>query len=367
MNKIINSITLTSSLILLLCSCGGYREVDSLTVLSAIGIDATKDGIKFTGEIVVPKQGTTELTSYFISSEGLSFYDALTNAVGKVNENLYLSHTEVFLIDEATAKAGITQLISDFIRDNGVRLSSYIFISQNTSSQEMLKLKQDDVVSGTELMDKFERAKVLSYTIDTPIYKLSQQNYTSILPVVRQISENGKSSYEISGGAIIENGKLIDYITAEQSLALNILQNSVLGGIFKDNYDNIFKIDTSKTNITPKVLDGQITFIIDTHLTLDLMHTEHTGYIISQTIQDELETDAYNYIYSQLTSLINFAKYGVNVDFLGFDRLLYSKIPDFYSENQNNYKKLFEDMSFDLNLSIKLTQSGLIMTGKEES
>lgn len=103
------------------------RQLNDLSILSAIGIDINKDGEYIITSQVLNTQkadnssgstsGGTSVVTYETTKK--SVHEALRSTIEKVPNKLYIGHLELLLVSEEAAKNNdILDTIDFFLRDN---------------------------------------------------------------------------------------------------------------------------------------------------------------------------------------------------------------------------------------------------------
>lgn len=165
-------------LLLMLPGCWNWRELNTLAIVQAVGIDRTDDGqISVSLQILKPsaiKSSTAEKASgsksvWVVTSKGETVFDAIRNASLQTDRKAYFSHNTVYVLSEGIAKEGIGDELDLLSRDPEFRKLPYVFIS---------KRKAEDIIKGEHEQEKIpgqaieKLAKLTSVTSNIPKVQL---------------------------------------------------------------------------------------------------------------------------------------------------------------------------------------------------
>ncbi|MED4217134.1 Ger(x)C family spore germination protein, partial [Priestia megaterium] len=204
---------------LLLTSCWSKKELTDLAIVSAMGIDKTKDGrFHLTLQIINPgnvaggMQGgggsqSPPITIY--SASGDNIVEASRRASGRISRRLYYAHTNLVVVGERLAKKeGLNTLIDALDRDPEFRNTSTLVIAKNSTAADLVKTLTP--------VDKIPANKVLK-TLEFTERKWGENVKTSLQEVMKSIESPGRGTV-VSGFRLVGN--------AQQAQKLDNLQES---------------------------------------------------------------------------------------------------------------------------------------------
>lgn len=144
MKKIILLLLLIISFILL-TGCWNRREINTLAIASAVGIDKSATGYTVSaqlinsGEIAAEKTSTRSVVTTY-KTEAETMFEAFRKLTLDVPRKIYFAHLKLIIFGEDLAKEGIIKTLDFFIRDHEMRLSINVMIAKNTTAEELLKV-----------------------------------------------------------------------------------------------------------------------------------------------------------------------------------------------------------------------------------
>ena len=113
-------------LLLLLSGCYNYRELNDLTIVSAISINKIDDKYDVTAQVVNPKKeqdtsSSNEPDFITYNSEGKSIQEAFRLIVKESPKKMYGAQMQILIIDENIAKENLKDILDFLARDPEIR------------------------------------------------------------------------------------------------------------------------------------------------------------------------------------------------------------------------------------------------------
>ncbi|MTH53471.1 Ger(x)C family spore germination protein [Bacillus mangrovi] len=131
----------------LLSSCGTQQELNDLTIVIGMGVDAAEEGYQITLQLVDPSEissaagispGGKAVPVINMVGKGASINEAFQAAVSKISRKTFYSHLAVVVIGEDLAKRGIGEMIEHLERGSEVRSSLLIMTAKDQTALEVL-------------------------------------------------------------------------------------------------------------------------------------------------------------------------------------------------------------------------------------
>lgn len=242
--------------ILFLAGCWDQRELNTISLVMALGVDKAKGKAEYhvSYQVVNPteisgKTGTgrtTPITVY--SSSGSTVFEALRNAAEVTPRQLMFSHTNVIVIGEELAKEGIEGILDFFERDDEGRLTSNLLIARDTKAEEVLKtLTPIEKVPAFALKGKLNTmvtklSKGYDVELDEVLRGVLQKGGGPVVTGVQLIKSAQSGSKEsaikgakpaavirINGLGIFKEGKLVEWLNGESARGTAIINNKLRG------------------------------------------------------------------------------------------------------------------------------------------
>jgi spore germination protein KC len=373
-------------MLLSLCGCYDYKEINDLAIVSAIGLSKTDDNIyKVTAQVINTQSsgGESNLLSdiptfYTYTSSDESLFKAIKNLTTIGSKNLYHNHFLLLLIDENVIKDDISDFFDVFVRETESRKEYNVFISKNNESEKILQtittlqtlnaksiIKSNELNSnniGTTIQKKFEIIlkeylnKNSEVIIPSLILNTTNNSYDNT-----KILENSKENSTIINGptAIFKDNKLNGYLTDNETMCLKILTNDIENIVYthKDKNGLIsLEIIDIKNNIQFNKNDNKVyikvkmeSILSEVTSNIDLKKLDTIQYY-NNILSESLEND--------IKDFINNTKYKYESDLISIKDIIYKYENKYYKKIIDNYDEFYKNLDFDINVEFSIIQKG---------
>lgn len=255
--------------------CTSYTELNELGIVSLLGIDYQNQKYHLYINIVEGNQedGTLEKESIFYETEAETLNQAFQKLYAKSDKKIYLSHMDCLLLTENAMNTHLRDIIIYLLNQRDTR-NNFELVQTQSDMKDIFKGKMES----KDLMDLIKTNEQYMGTTKSITFEefleeiLIDQN--TYLPLISYQDE-----FEVEGISLIQNFKVLDYVSKEDTILINLLKNQIHQAIYQDT--TIYK---NQTNLTYK--KNQVTF----HIQMEVNKK-------NQHLQKELE--------EQLKGLIN--------------------------------------------------------------
>lgn len=392
------------------------RELNDLSILSAIGIDINENGEYIVTTQVLNTQkadnssgsssGGTSVVVYETTKK--SIHEALRDTIEKVPNKLYIAHLELLLISEEAAKLDILDTIDFFLRDNEGGNNFMIAIAKDNTPQEVLSklsaITSDPAKAISESIEatyEYEGASTDYLLYDSLSMMLSDKRGIVVASISLDKHENesktssskestnqessseesnksseseessngGSSSSEASSNnfkvtelAYFKDRKFEGYLEKNDSIVYNLLQNRLNSTVLSiDNNDELLVLELTKSEVSLKPRFEDDHFIIDINIKMKANVTE-TG----KNTRENMNTDYEKYkqkvsdiIKGKVEDAIDNYQNKYEVDVAGFENLIYKKLNSKYKEVKDEFKeKYFKNIEVNVSVDLNLPLEG---------
>lgn len=224
--------------------CWNSREINTLAIATAIGIDEDiSGGVIVTAQILNPRAIAAKIQTYtppvmVYKEHGKDVFEAIQRLTLEVPRLIYLSHLRVVVFGEKFVKNnGISDVLDFLSRNHEVRTDFYFVVAKNSTANTVLEtLTRIESVPASKIYNELETSE--TFFAPTKAIKL--------IELVNSIVAEGKSpvlsGLEVTGGQIID-----DNITATgKTTANNQLKLTNLAILKKDKLVGWLNEDESK-------------------------------------------------------------------------------------------------------------------------
>jgi len=359
---------------LLFTGCWDYVNLNEIDIVLGIGIDkGDEDNYKLTFEVVDLANSNKQsgITTFLLESSGSTIFDTVRNAKKKSTNKIYFGNVQIVILSEEIAREGIGQVIDFFMRDLEPREALNYLISKEKTAGEVLSVKGiGSNITSLQIYDViYEDEKDTASSYDLPsfeIFNLLHSNYQSIaLPAFRIVDNNGEPAAESDGLGVFKGDKLIGFLTPAQTKYYLFTIGRIKGGVlplkFDSNKDNMaLEIKKSHTKKSFTYEENKLKFKLDIMIEVSIGE-DHSRLDFSDKSQvEKVKKYASEMVKENVKSLIETVQRDFGSDIFGFGKVVYRRKPSLWHKIENNWDEEFKKAEADVNVEIKILNTGLI-------
>ena len=321
-------------LLLLTTGCYDFKELNSLAIIEAIGVDYQDNEYIVTFEILNDKKlentniDTARKTT-LVTTKDKQFVKAFEDAIKATPKDAYFYQLKLLLITEDLASHGIGDIADYLLRLHKVNKSLYMVMVDDTTIPDILSLDIDnEPVISSAILDLISKNPKLSPvntsdSFDLMVNKILKKGSDIAIPSIKI----EKDTIALSTTKLFHKYKYSGSLTEDETKTYFLLKDSVYDIYYEDDgntiaiYDNKvdYSYDQDKITITFKA-EGSIKTLNEKY---NLKNSD--TYI-------KLSNKYSNLIKQDILDLIKASKEN-NSDFLSLGNLIYNKTPkDFYED-----------------------------------
>ncbi|MGF7534169.1 Ger(x)C family spore germination protein [Bacillus mexicanus] len=260
---------------LLLSGCWDSRNIEDLSLVIGVGLDKSDhQNLELTQQILVPKKASsTESSSsdptQLSITKGETVHQMIRTSALKHNPT-FSQHLRLILLSKNAIAdhVGMDAIINQFVRDNGTRRSSYVFVT-NSRPKDVFKMNEGGEPASNVIYALTENNSVTIRMMDPVTLGEISEHLTSddsfLIPHVGE--ENGKLA--INGAAIIKNKFWLRDLTPGELQNINLFTGTVQGGVIDMRHNgNLFSYEvySSSRKIKTDYKDGKFKFTVTRHI-----------------------------------------------------------------------------------------------------
>ncbi|TDT51946.1 Ger(x)C family spore germination protein [Fonticella tunisiensis] len=385
MNRKLLILIIYPLLIVMLPGCWNRRELSSLSIVQAIGIDKTEDGqinlsiqIIKPGEIKSPSSkegggGSGQEAVWISASTGKTFFDALRNATFESSRKLYLSHCTIVIIGEEVAKSGIGPILDFWGRDHEPQLTSFILVAKGMAKdiiegrhlQEKIPSKAiENLVKGTYATSKAPRVNFLD-VLKSFYSKSSDPFITGIEITSKKSSVDLEKLIKLDHTAIFKKDKLIGWFNGKETRGLLWILNEVKSGILvvkspdDEDKDVSLEIIKASSKVKPEIIDGNIVITVDVKEEGNMGEQMADVNLSKPDVLKELEARQAAVIKDEIQAALNKAQREWGADIFKFGEEIHRKFPKEWKKIEKRWDKEIRNIEVRVVVETKLRRTGL--------
>ncbi|TCU79098.1 spore germination protein KC [Tissierella praeacuta] len=378
MNKPFIFISILILMAILLTGCWNYREIDKLALVSGLAVDKNglNKGYEVTAEIVSISTSSTKEPNFHstkIQSKGESIFDCMRNMINVSAKQLFWSHAAILIVSEDVAKESILPVLDWITRDSEPRLTLYVLVSKEKTAKEILNSKSlSTEIRSFEVEDMIISNKRLSKVPNIQVYQLLNDVSTAgiypVLPTAELVYNGNKETMALSGGAILNNDKLVDYMDFEDVNNYLFIRDQIKGGIINTTLINNGSIDNialeifkNKTKINPIISNEEISMNIKITTEVSIAESSASINALNKMDIEKLEIVAEKTLKDNILKTIARAQNDFELDIFGFGNLVKEKMPHVWKDIENNWDEIFKGLKINLDVDINVRGSGHLL------
>lgn len=391
------------ALLILLClsavfmtSCWDATELSDIGLVIATGFDLDDEGFDRVTVLSVQPSGKGtekgEMSSTWIgTASGESALEALRNLRSISTRRLAWMHNKIFVIGKKKAESDISNIIDFLLRHREIRYDNKIFVTEGTVeelfqvppdldkglSKELLGLiditeewskgyalsiKDIGVESISEHMQGFVIGNVGFYDTNRLSFSINRQEYLKMY-----WKDRPKSVVYIRGAGVIDNNKLVGWLSPDELRGYLIISNKVKSGVVETvkveekGIDVVVEVLQSKTKISfPKVSSDNITAEVSVEAKCQVLEIKGSAPEHSMTFIEVIEKEIENSIAEEIYMTLESSQSRIGCDFTGFYRHFSAKYKKEWEQLKGNWCVNFSKMPITCKVNVTIQNEGLL-------
>ncbi len=371
--------------LLLLGGCMGKRDVEELAFVMGIGLDLGKEPgtIEVTYQIAQPKASggsATELQNWTVSIEAANPSMSTERIREILNKHPFVGSSRIIIIGEDLARSGINEALDVFQRFYQYRRTIYLLLAKGKAKdvlETQLRTGQLPALSllGTMLGQPgtatFPVTRLGHYfTI------LGRESQNPLIPTVEkrkpgeegiEYSDKEGEEIHVGGSGVFENGKLIDFLSEEETKGYLWLDNEMKNGFIQtqegdDDINASAWILKSSTKFKFNSQDEKMGVAFQIKATVSV--NDIKGQIGQKDTREwvgftkELESMFAQAIEKECQSAVAKSR-KLEADFIGIGRKLEQKDPKYWKQVKDDWKNQLSDFPVSYDIKVVIQNTGL--------
>lgn len=373
----------------LLSGCYNYRELNELGITTAVSIDYKDNNFILISEVINPiKQQDVSASnnSPFVNftSVAPSIQEAFRNTVLESPRQLYLSQLEIILVSEEIINNHLEEFLEFFSREPETRTEIKVIIAKTDESTKGITIQSLLTnFSSSNILESLEvQNKLLGLTQEVTINELLNMyldpNLEIVLPsmILYGSSDIGdekenittsipKTLVKVGTTSVIKDGKILGYLSEEESKTVNLINGNLTKTILKISYEDgyvVFEPNRIKTKQKLDIKDNKITIEISGFSKIKEFHTNKN--IKNMKTVEKLNKYFNKEIENMIKDNFNQIREKYNTDMFGFQELYYRTDHKYFKKYCSNwYETTFPNIELEVKSNIKLYEKGNTLGG----
>jgi len=381
--RVVTCLTVILLVVFILTGCWNRRELSTLSIVQAIGIDRLEDGqISLTVQILIPSAVKASATGEggkavsVLTSTGQTIFDAFRNATLEADRKLFLPFNKVIVIGEEAAQAGTTPLTDFLSRDHETRRLANVFIARGKAKeileaehgQEKIPAKAlENLAKGSGATSKIPKIEVHEF-LKTLASKTSDPFVPGIKIVKKEEEGKEKKLLKLDETAILKKDKLVGWFDVKETRGLLWILGKVKSGIIVvssplDETKKVsLEITRASSKIKPEIVDGNLVITVQVNEEGNLGEQMSEVDLTKPDTFKELEKKQAAVIEDEINAALEKAQEEWGVDIFKFGEAVHRKFPGGWKELEKSWNEEFQDIEVKVVVEAKLRRIGMSTT-----
>lgn len=358
----LGGIFFTVILIVSLCGCWDYREINDDSIVAGFMLDIGKNGnTVVTVELVdfSESQNGSGGKSRQITVEGDSLVDAISHGFSESSEYLYWNHATTVVVSKEYAKRGITELLDYIYRNSGITLSTNILVSNLGTAKEIFELDTNNsAIKSYAIRNIMSDSRYFEGITESNAYGIINDIVNAgIHPVIAVVTGGKlteKKSIDVEGAALFYNDKLIGFVDSEDTAYLRILKNKMQDGYFDFTMDNgnvSCLIRDAKAEHEPVIEDGKMVMDVKFTAGYEVMGQNGEVNVSDKAVLGKLTETIKNEMEKRIGDVAKAIQSEFGTDVFGFGAAVKKKMPEIFKTL--DWDEYFKDIEIRVTADIK--------------
>jgi spore germination protein KC len=387
MKKIISFFFLFLIIFSLLTGCWSKKELNEIAIVTAIGIDKTKNGYLVSVQIINPAEiagktstGRTEVVRFMKTGETIT--DAIRRISTDASRRIYVAHLREVVIGEELAKEGIGRVLDVLSRHHEIRSDFFLTVAKGSKAYDILNVQTAlEKTPATKIASSLENsekrwAPTKTVTIDelinsivskgkepvlTGIYVYGNPESGSSFTNVQNVSP--KTGLRIDSLGVFKRDKLIGWLNEDESRGFNYITDNIQSTsvTFPCEEGKITVITVhSKTKVEGKMDKGKPKIVINVTSEGDVGEVACKFDLSKPEKIKKLNEKYKNSIKEKIEAAIKKVQEDYQSDIFGFGEVIHRADPKAWKRLQKNWDQQFANLEVTINVKAEIRRLGTI-------
>ncbi|MFC5647872.1 Ger(x)C family spore germination protein [Paenibacillus solisilvae] len=385
-------ITFITVAILILTGCWNRKELNELSITTALGFDKNKDkdGYHVSVQLINPSEiaaknaGSQRLpvVTLQIGTER-TIFESIRELTRSTPRKIYTSHLRILVIGEELAREGIAKVLDGLSRDHEMRTDFYIIVAKNTTANEVLEILTPlEKIPANKLFSSLETTENswgASSKVDLHqlIFDLVDKGKDPVLAGIR-IKGNPRLGHtranldsatpptvlEYQNLAVFRKDKLVGWLNSKESKGYNYIQGNIKSTIVRVSCPDggNLNVELLKTHhkIKGRIVNGHPEVDVSVRAEGNIgevecmmkLGTDRSISIIEKKVRAEIK--------GTMQQAVRKAK-KYQSDIFGFGTAIHRANYKVWSQLQDHWEQEFVDLPVHITVRVKIRRTGSVV------
>ena len=363
-----------------LAGCWDRKEINDLALVTAAGIDKTdEEMIELSVQVFVPRSGGggqlgqtggtgSGPQSLVRSAAGKTVAEAMARLQERIPRTIFWGHTEVFIFGEATAKAGIREVVDFMLRFTQPRERANMFVSKG-EAKKIIELIPPLERSQAEVLRELSNSKIgINVTVKQLAEMLIGDAGNAALPFLELLPPSAGGGQQntiayITGTAVFRKDKMVGQISDQATRGLLWLRDETKYAVVTiapkeaDGYVT-FNLQRSKTELIPHIEDGRWSMTVKIKTEDDIAENTTRLNLMDPELIQSLEKELEQMVIQRVNMALEKVQKEMKTDIFGFAEAFHRKYPHEWQRMKDGWDDKFPNVSVTVEAEAKILRPG---------
>ena len=335
-----------------------YHDIKDQVIVAGMSVDLTEGGQKLvTFEMAnVPVDRRQSIEPVTLSSVGETAQEAILNVAADLSYSMYIGHAWLLLLSEEVARQGIDRLVALIATHPGYNMVTDIAVVRDVPAREVFACETVGSTfisyalnSGFKTDEAYVGKTYQTYAYQA--YPMLDDPYRGYLvPAISVIDRDGKKCAENNGSAIFRQGRLIGFLSPEETQMARIVMGKMqktdlrvsLGGEWVS-----LAVERCSAKRRVRWRGDTPEFVLEVELKLS------TTLLLKMDKRALLEESARETVEAGIGLLLDDAR-ALRCDYLGFADLLQRRHLSRWNNIKHNWPRLFSELACAVEVRVEV-------------
>lgn len=374
-------------MMILISGCWNNREIDEMSLISAVGIDKVENNkVELTVQVVKPstvkkpgEPGKEQNPIWVYSSTGDTVFEAFRNTYVAMDGRLFINQGQVIVIGEELARYSLLDYLDFFERELEFNIKAKVLIAKGITAKEVMNTQSDlGMIPALHIMDVIENnssttasmKKVLLFDLLRDISHRGKRVIVSVIQPIKKMDnkQNLKiKDLKVEGvGVLNKDANLVGFLDREETRGVlfsdNMVKSSIINIANPEDNEKFLAMEILRSVGKKEIImneNKQFNAKIDISVEAIIGERQGPGDLSDTEFVDKIREELDNYIEEDIKSAIKKAR-EYRVDIFSFGQMVYRKYPDYWMRIENSWDEIFCTIPIDIKVKSKIKRSGII-------
>lgn len=350
-------------LLLLVCctGCYDYDELSNMAIVVGMGMDFENNEYKLTYEILNDTEasessgGSPASKSYVVTGSGKTIVEATQDINAKIAKRSYYMHLKVIVLGENITKNNLDKTVDYLLRSPKLSNEFLSIVAKDTTAYDIFNSEEDSPPIIADTLVKMLENDENTYNIATayPFVDVLSKAFGNGSEMVISTVTKKDDELKLGGIAVFKNFELKGYLSNQDSITYNILDNNTKNSIYKDKCsdDEISYLSIAFYNSATKIKVVDNKANVSVNLSGSIVEN-NCGYdLLDESIYLDFEKEFSKIVKKDIQDLIQLS--------ISYDSDFLSIGSAYYRSSRKEDANIFKNLDYEVEVSVLVNRKGL--------